>query len=75
MGLFASPLCSGGCGAVRGSAVPEVGAASGKQREIKARRARRQLEIGVCVCARGCACVLAYMCLHSMHTCSPDACF
>lgn len=71
MGLFAAPLCSRGCGAVRGSAVPEVGAASGKQREIKARRARRQLETGACV--RGCACVWAWMCSHSTHTCGPDA--
>lgn len=73
--LSRSSLCSRGRDAVRDSAVPEVGAASGKQREIKARRARRQLEIGVCVPVRGCACVWAYVCLHSVHTCSPDAYF
>lgn len=75
MGLFPTPLCSRGWGAVRGSAVPEVGAASGKQREIKARRVRGRLAVGVCVPVRGCACGWAYVCLHSMHTCGPDACF
>lgn len=49
MGLVLTPFGGRGCGAVRGSAVPEVGAASGKQKEIKARRARMQLRIGVCV--------------------------
>lgn len=75
MGLVLAPFGGRGCGAVRGSAVPEVAAASGKQREIKARRARRQLRIGVCVRV-GCVCVCLGICvLASMHTCSPDAYF
>lgn len=69
MGLFPAPLCSPGRGAARGSAVPELGAASGKQREIKARRARRQLEMGVRVPARGCVGVRV-----SGHMCACTAC-
>lgn len=61
MGLVLAPFGGRGCGTVRGSAVPEVGAASGKQKEIKARRARMQLRIGVCVRV-GCARVSGRMC-------------